>query len=236
MLEHNFAWYTIVPWVDKLIINIKPPPRVDPMNTVCYTNNCQWDLAVAAELKSFINMEHTNIVQTAQDVATYLLSMQAAYFVTDYDCTQVPQLMKHLSDPTRPEKKYLLLGSVLYAKEDKDHHQPFKCKALLELLISVLHGKSAINAKLIGQSRHPDKATIWGIMKMTPAMDEPSHSDVNDLIQYLESTPREASSDMPALPLPLSASEDAPSATPALPPSLSTSEEAPSTSLSTTTS
>ncbi|KAH9975661.1 hypothetical protein BJV74DRAFT_798765 [Russula compacta] len=150
------------PWVDELIFNIEPPASIDPMSTVHYTNNHQWDLAVAAELyeslpsnlqsvlkdelhrKSFINMflcnlkqECTNIVQTAWDVATYLLSIQAAYFVTDYDHTQVPQLVKHLSDPTRPEKKYPLLASVLYTEEDKDCHQPFKCEALLGLLIGV---------------------------------------------------------------------------------------------------
>ncbi|KAH9957459.1 hypothetical protein BJV74DRAFT_891358 [Russula compacta] len=228
--------------------------------------------------------------------------MQAAYFVTNYDCAQVPQLVKHLSDSTRPEKKYPLLVSVLYTKEDKDHRQPFKCEALLGLLISVLHGKSAINAKPVGQSRCPDKATIWGITKMTPgmialaamvltficgpdqtfsertmgirglnwrdrfsnykwmilhlppwyykqlvswynarlfgmsdreevmhdsAMDEPSNSDVDDLIRYLEHAPREASSEMPVLPLPLIASEEAPSAMPALPPPLGASEEAP---------
>ncbi|KAH9985484.1 hypothetical protein BJV74DRAFT_886259 [Russula compacta] len=139
---------------------------VDPMSAVCYTNNCQQDLAVATELyeslpsnlqnvlkdelhrKSFINMflhnlkqKHANIVRTAQDVATYLLSMQAAYFVTNYNHTQVPQLVKHLSDPTTPEKRYPLLASVLYTKEDKDHRQPFRCEALLGVTEQLARGQ-----------------------------------------------------------------------------------------------
>ncbi|KAH9962267.1 hypothetical protein BJV74DRAFT_799783 [Russula compacta] len=215
------------------------------MSTVHYTNNHQWDLAVAAELYESLPSNLQNMLK------------------------------------------------------DELHRKSF----INMLLIGVLHGKSAINAKPIGPSRQPDKATIWGIMKTTPgmitltamvltficrldqtfsertigitglnwrdcfsnykwmilhlppwyykqlvlwynarlfgtsdgeevthdsAMDEPSYSNVNDLIQYLESAPREASSEMPALPLPLSASEEAPSAMPALPLPLGTSEEAPS--------